>query len=184
MGRQNAARFFTYPGEWVNHWSGSWGNVEYGGKGIRNNGYFARLWQDLFYPEAVKNVVALENIADNDPEMVNYSAIAKVLRVETFLKLTDCYGDVPYFEGGQGYYQSILSPKYDRQEAIYNDFFERLDAAIAQFDASKFVAFDRLLFCRRCGEMEAFCRFAQTAHSDASDQGEARCGPAESPGSV
>ena len=85
MGRQNAARFFTYPGEWVNHWSGSWGNVEYGGKGIRNNGYFARLWQDLLYPEAVKNVVALENISDIDPEMVNYSAIAKVLRVETFL---------------------------------------------------------------------------------------------------
>ena len=137
MGRQNAARFFTYPGGWVNHWTGSWGNIEYGGKGIRNNGYFARLWQDLFYPETVKNLVALENIVDGNPEMVNYSAMAKVLRVETFLKLTDCYGDVPYFEGGQGYYQAIFTPKYDRQEAIYEDFFKRLDEAIDQFDASK-----------------------------------------------
>ena len=157
MGRQNAARFFTYPGEWVNHWSGSWGNVEYGGKGIRNNGYFARLWQDLFYPEAVKNIVALENIADNDPELVNYSAIAKVLRVETFLKLTDCYGDVPYFEGGQGYYQSIFSPKYDRQEAIYNDFFERLDGALAQFDASKS---SPSTDCYFGGDVEKWKRFA------------------------
>lgn len=137
LGRQNAARFFTYPGEWVNHWSGSWGNVEYGGKGIKNNGYFARLWQDLLYPEAVKNIVALENIADKDPDLANYSAIAKVLRVETFLKLTDCYGDVPYFEGGQGYYQQIFSPRYDRQEDIYADFFTRLDDAIAQFDPAK-----------------------------------------------
>ena len=157
LGRQNAARFFSFPGAWVNHWSGSWGNVEYGGKGIRKNAYSARLWQDLFYPEAVKNIVALENISDNDPELVNYSAIAKVLRVETFLKLTDCYGDVPYFEGGQGYYQSIFSPRYDRQEDIYNDFFKRLDEALAQFDASKP---SPTTDCYFSGHVEKWRRFA------------------------
>lgn len=157
LGRQNAARFFSFPGEWVNHWSGSWGNVEYGGKGIRNNAYSARLWQDLLYPEAVKNIVALENIVDGDPEQVNYSAIAKVLRVETFLKLTDCYGDIPYFEGGQGYYQSIFSPRYDRQEDIYNDFFQRLDDAIAQFDASKP---SPTTDCYFGGDVEKWKRFA------------------------
>lgn len=157
LGRQNAARFFSFPGGWVNHWSGSWGNVEYGGKGIRNNAYSARLWQDLLYPEAVKNIVALENIVDGDPEQVNYSAIAKVLRVETFLKLTDCYGDIPYFEGGQGYYQSIFSPRYDRQEDIYNDFFQRLDDAIAQFDASKP---SPTTDCYFGGDVEKWKRFA------------------------
>ena len=157
LGRRNAARFFSFPGEWVNHWSGSWGNVEYGGKGIRNNAYSARLWQDLLYPEAVKNIVALENIVDGDPEQVNYSAIAKVLRVETFLKLTDCYGDIPYFEGGQGYYQSIFSPRYDRQEDIYNDFFQRLDDAIAQFDASKP---SPTTDCYFGGDVEKWKRFA------------------------
>lgn len=157
LGRQNAARFFSFPGEWVNHWSGSWGNVEYGGKGIRNNAYSARLWQDLLYPEAVKNIVALENIVDGDPEQVNYSAIAKVLRVETFLKLTDCYGDIPYFEGGQGYYQSIFSPRYDRQEDIYNDFFQRLDDAIVQFDASKP---SPTTDCYFGGDVEKWKRFA------------------------
>ncbi len=157
LGRQNAARFFTYPGAWVNHWTGSWGNIEYGGKGIKNNGYFARLWQDLLYPEAVKNIVALENITDNDPDMVNYSAIAKVLRVETFLKLTDCYGDVPYFEGGQGYYESIFTPKYDKQEDIYADFFKRLEDAIAQFDASKKTPSSDCYFA---GDVEKWKRFA------------------------
>lgn len=157
LGRQNASRFFIFPGEWVNHWSGPWSNVEYGGKGKPNNGYFARLWQDLLYPEAVKNIVALENIADNDPELVNYSAIAKVLRVETFLKLTDAYGDIPYFEGGQGYYQAIFNPKYDKQEDIYNDFFVRLDGALAQFDASKK---SPTTDCYFGGDVEKWKRFA------------------------
>lgn len=157
LGRQNAARFFSFPGEWVNHWSGPWGNVEYGGKAKPNNAYFARLWQDLLYPEAVKNIVALENIADNDPELVNYSAIAKVLRVETFLKLTDAYGDIPYFEGGQGYYQAIFNPKYDKQEDIYNDFFVRLDGALAQFDASKK---SPTTDCYFGGDVEKWKRFA------------------------
>lgn len=137
LGRQNASRFFSYPGGWVNHWSGVWAVVEYGGKAIQNNQYNYRLWQDLLYPEAVKNLVALENLVDDNPEMVNYSAIAKVLRVEVFLKLTDYYGDVPYFEGGQGYYQNIYAPKYDRQEDIYMDFFKKLDEAMLQFDPSK-----------------------------------------------
>lgn len=137
LGRENASRFMIYPGGWVNHWSGVWSVVEYGGKGILSNQYNNRLWQNLMYPEAVKNIVALENIVDDDPEYVNYSAIAKVLRVEAFLKLTDYYGDIPYFEGGQGYHMGIYAPKYDRQEDIYNDFFTRLDEAIGQFDSSK-----------------------------------------------
>ncbi len=137
LGRENASRFMIYPGAWVNHWTGVWSCVEYGGKGKTNNQYNYRLWQTLLYPEAVKNLVALEHLVDNDPELVNYSAIAKILRVEVFLKLTDYYGDVPYFEGGQGYHLSIYAPEYDKQEDIYNDFFKRLDDAIAQFDNSK-----------------------------------------------
>lgn len=137
LGRENWSRFRVFPGAWTNHWSGVWSVVEYGGKGKANNQYNYRLWQSLLYPEAVRNLVALENITDDDPEMANYSAIAKVLRVETFLKLTDYYGDIPYFEGGQGYYNQIYAPKYDRQEDIYKDFFKRLDDALAQFDPAK-----------------------------------------------
>lgn len=137
LGRENASRFMIYPGGWTNHWTGVWSVVEYGGKGKPNNQYNYRLWQTLMYPEAVKNLVALENIVADAPEMVNYRAIAKVLRVEVFLKLTDYYGDVPYFEGGQGYYNQVYAPKYDRQEDIYNDFFKILSEAIDEFDASQ-----------------------------------------------
>lgn len=137
LGRENASRFMIYPGGWTNHWTGVWSVVEYGGKGKPNNQYNYRLWQTLMYPEAVKNLVALENIVADDPDMVNYRAIAKVLRVEVFLKLTDYYGDVPYFEGGQGYYGQIYAPKYDTQEDIYNDFFKILGEAIDEFDPAK-----------------------------------------------
>lgn len=134
LGRQNAARFFAFPGNWMNHWTGSWGPVEYGGKAMTNPEYTSRLWLDLLYPEAVKNIVALEVLTDGDPALANFSAMAKVLRVETFLKLTDAYGDVPYFEAGQAYYKKILNPVYDKQEDIYKDFFSKLDEAAAQFD--------------------------------------------------
>ena len=110
------------------------GPMEYGGRGIKAPEYFARLWQDQQFPEAVRNIVALEELSKGNPERVNYNAIAKVLRVETFLKLTDAYGDVPYTEAGQAYYQRIFTPKYDRQEDIYKDFFRLLTEAGNEFD--------------------------------------------------
>lgn len=140
LGRQNAARFFAFPGNFMNHWTGSWGPVEYGGKGLRNNEYTTRLWQDLLYPEAVRNIVAMEMITGDDPAQSNFSAIAKLLRVETFLKLTDAYGDVPYYEGGQGYYKNIFNPTYDSQQEIYTDFFRKIDAALAQFNPGARIA--------------------------------------------
>ncbi|GHU99521.1 hypothetical protein FACS1894159_03690 [Bacteroidia bacterium] len=160
LGRQNAARFFTFPGQWVNHWTASWGPVEYGGKAKTNFEYSSRLWLDLLYPEAVKNITALEAIADNDPALANFSGIAKVLRVETFLKLSDTYGDVPYFDAGQGYYKKIFNPSYDKQEDIYADFFVRLEEAAAQFDQTLRTPGTSDLYFR--GDMEKWKRLANS----------------------
>ena len=158
LGYNNVYRYMTYPGGWCNHWTGAWGMVEYGGKAKKNLGYMERLWVVL-YPEAVKNLVSLEELTKSDPEYVNLNAIAKVLRVETFLKLTDYYGDVPYFEAGQAYFQNILNPKYDKQEDIYKDFFKLLDEAVAQFDASAPKAKNDLYYD---GNVEQWKRFASS----------------------
>lgn len=158
FGYNNCMRLFIYPGGWCNHFTGPWSMVEYGGKGKKNTSYMERLWQ-IYYPEIVWDIVSLENITKDNPDYVNQNAMAKVLRVEVFTKLTDYYGDVPYFDAGQGYYQGKLSPKYDKQEDIYMDFFKVLDEAINQFDPTAPTATTDLYFG---GDIQKWIRFANS----------------------
>lgn len=52
-------------------------------------------------------------------------AMTKTLAFVTFARLTDYFGDIPYFEAGMGKYE-ILLPKYDEQEVIYADMVDQL----------------------------------------------------------
>jgi hypothetical protein len=57
------------------------------------------------------------------------NAIARILAVLEYARVTDCFGDVPYFEGARGM-ENILYPKYDKQELIYHDMMDQLKDAI------------------------------------------------------
>jgi len=52
-------------------------------------------------------------------------AIADVMAVLAYAKITDAFGDIPYFEGGFGN-AGELSPAYDSQKDIYLDMIDRL----------------------------------------------------------
>lgn len=56
-------------------------------------------------------------------------AIARIVACISYERLTDCYGDIPYFDGAKGN-QDILTPAYDAQEAIYKDMIEQLDQCV------------------------------------------------------
>ena len=58
------------------------------------------------------------------------NAIAHVISVLGYAKITDGFGDIPYSEGGKGKSQDILLPKYDTQESIYKDMIIRLTSSI------------------------------------------------------
>ncbi len=73
----------------------------------------------------------------NAADLVNKKAIARILKVWTFAKCTDTYGDIPYFESCLPIEKAITTPKYDLQKDIYNDFFKELKEAVAEFDATK-----------------------------------------------
>lgn len=158
FGYNNCYRYMIYPGGFCNHFTGAWAMVEYAGKGKKNTGYMERLWT-ICYPQLVWDIVALENITKDKPEYANHLAMAKVLRVEVFTKLTDYYGDIPYFEAGQGYFQGELSPRYDKQEDIYMDFFKQLDDALALFDGS-LPAITTDLYFR--GDIQKWVRFTNS----------------------
>ncbi|HEX3009729.1 MAG TPA: SusD/RagB family nutrient-binding outer membrane lipoprotein [Bacteroidales bacterium] len=121
-------RLFIYPGAFTYHISGSWADVEYGGKGKKNDGYMSNLWS-YEYPVQIKNIVDLVERTNSKPEYTNLNAVARIMKVYLFSRLTDMFGDIPYFDAGKGYYTGTFLPKYDTQKDIYYDFFKELDAA-------------------------------------------------------
>ena len=133
---QRMHRLFIYPGGFMNQWTGSWTVVYYAGEGQKNTGYFEYLWSTS-YPEVIKNVVDIVERTKDNPEKVNTYSIARILKVQNFMRMTDYYGDIPYFEAGMGYYTGNLKPRYDKQEDIYADFLKELKEAAADLDVSK-----------------------------------------------
>lgn len=126
-------RHFMFPGGFVQQWCGDWGVVNHGCLAIKSDFYMSELWMRR-YTRMSKNLVDILERSKDNPATVNINAIGRIMRVYVFNQLTDMYGDIPYFDGGSGYYSGTLKPKYDRQEDIYNDFFEQLDIANNQLD--------------------------------------------------
>lgn len=125
---QEWARYLSYPGGFMNQWTAAWGTIEYGGKGKKYDNYLEQMWIS-YYPFMIKNVVDVVQRTNDKPELVNINSVARILKVQCFLKLTDMYGDIPYSDAGMGYYNGVFKTKYDKQEDIYNDFFKELKEA-------------------------------------------------------
>lgn len=113
---------------------GGWAS-QYGQFYQRNQSYMAVLWQSN-YPNDVKNIVDAEFRSRNTTEQ-NLNAMARVMKVYVFARLTDLYGDIPYFEASTGFTHINVAPKFDKQEDIYADFFKQLDTAMTLFYSGK-----------------------------------------------
>lgn len=96
----------------------------------------AHLFDDI-YPKTIKNVVDVIEKTKDDPAMINFWAMASIMRAYEISRMTDAYGDVPYSEAGFGYEQGLLYPKYDKQEDIYNGIIAEIEKAIGSFDATR-----------------------------------------------
>jgi hypothetical protein len=90
------------------------------------------------YPNSIKNLVNLIDLASKDAKDVNVLSMARILRVVETSFLTDLYGDVPYSEAGKGFISNINSPKYDAQQAIYMDMLKELDEASKAFNPASY----------------------------------------------
>ena len=62
----------------------------------------------------------------------NQIAIARIMKAYIYWIVTDSWGDVPYSQALKG--PGNLTPKFDKQEAIYWDMIKELKEAAAQFD--------------------------------------------------
>lgn len=94
------------------------------------------LWENS-YPNEVVNIVDAVERTNGNPLRSNLNAMCRIMKVYTFARLTDIYGDIPYSEAAKAHQNSVVRPKYDSQEAIYDDFLKELKASSAQLDATK-----------------------------------------------
>ena len=95
-----------------------------------NNGNTPLVWTNM-YRNVLKQLVAVLEQSKSDPLQINTYNAARIWKAYVFMILTDTYGDVPYFEAGQGYTTEIITPKYDAQQAIYKDILKELEEASA-----------------------------------------------------
>ncbi|MCF6224613.1 MAG: SusD/RagB family nutrient-binding outer membrane lipoprotein [Flavobacteriaceae bacterium] len=93
-------------------------------------------WDDA-YQDYTNNLAAIIRITNDNPDFVNKNAIARIMKVWAFAKVTDTYGDIPYFESSLDPQNIVITPRYDSQKSIYEDFFKELKEAAAALDGSK-----------------------------------------------
>lgn len=115
---------------------GCWNTTNYGGRHTLDNNEMSRIWTS-FYTQSVKNVTDARYRTAEDPGKVNINSILRIYRVYLMSIITDIYGDVPYTEAGLGFLDGKYTPRYDKQEDIYNDFFRELEDASSKLDATK-----------------------------------------------
>jgi len=89
------------------------------------------------YPNEINELGIVIKAVKNDPSKINLLAEAMIWRVYCFSRLTDLYGDIPYFQAGLGYDSAIYKPAYDAQKDVYADMLSQLDLAAQSLDASK-----------------------------------------------
>jgi hypothetical protein len=104
-----------------------WANIVSGFESPRYeyvDGWVGNYWRE-FYTAAVPEANAIKMQKQDDPLFTDALAINEIWMCYSWSRLTDYYGDVPYFGAGEG-----KSVPYNAQKDIYYDLFTRLDAAV------------------------------------------------------
>ena len=137
---------------------GNWDATNYGGQYRNDDNQIKSLW-NFMYQNQIKNIVDLVSRTDGDAGYANLNAIARIFKVYLFSILTDVYGDIPYFAAGTAYFSKDYYPKYDKQQDIYNDFFNELDEAVKALSADGGSADGDLIFK---GDYQKWRRFGNS----------------------
>jgi hypothetical protein len=128
---------------WQTEWGGIAGYIQhvastntafyYGDKYLSSVGNEGEYF-DQAYTTQVQPLVELFELTLNKPQYANLHRMAEIMRALVFERLTDIYGDVPYFQAGLGYYDRIYTPVYDTQHDIYMDMLKEVSGATDSLD--------------------------------------------------
>ncbi len=88
------------------------------------DGWIGNQWTE-FYTDHLTEALAIVDQNSDDEYATNEVYCAEIWICYMWSRMTDTYGDIPYF--GAGYGESV---EYNSQEEIYYDLFERLETAV------------------------------------------------------
>ncbi len=86
-----------------------------------------------YYVYLSKNLNEVKIMLEKHPEYENMYQVMRIISAMGAARTTDCFGDIPYFEAGQG----IIESKYDTQKDIYYDIFKELTEAVSILKSNK-----------------------------------------------
>ena len=119
----------AYVAPYTQMYGGSWNAANAGGANLYKDDVSKSLW-NVHYQNGIKNLVDAEYNCKDDKAMLGAIRLHKAY---LFNILTDVYGDVPVSEAGKANLEGNITPKYDKQEDIYNYLFKEIDASIDLF---------------------------------------------------
>lgn len=102
-----------------------------------SEGYNAAYWDALYSGDrgVIRDIIDVLRNWEDKPGFENDYELARIMKAFMFHRMTDLYGDIPYFEAGRAA-DGIGYPKYDKQEDIYNDLLKELNEAQANINTS------------------------------------------------
>ena len=93
------------------------------------------IWTDIY--GNLGNLHQIEAAAATDSTLINFGAIARIIKAVNFQLLVDVYNDVPYTQASN---PLNIYPKYDSAATIYADLFKQLDTAISMINSASLSA--------------------------------------------
>lgn len=121
-------------GCYIQHWASTSGYY-FGDKYLLSPGGWGSFF-DHAYTYGVKYAVDLYTLTSGKSQYKNLHQISRIMKALIFERITDVYGDVPYFQAGQAYNQSIYFPAYDKQKDIYTDLLKEVSQATDSLDVN------------------------------------------------
>lgn len=114
------------------------------------------MWGYLY--TVANNVADMQQKAE-ELALPNYRAVALTLKSLIFSRLTDTYGNIPYFDALKARGEDdLFLPKYDKQQDIYPAIMADLDTAALLFDTkAEFSADGDLLYDGDITKWKKFC---------------------------
>ncbi|MDR0266433.1 MAG: SusD/RagB family nutrient-binding outer membrane lipoprotein [Sphingobacterium sp.] len=116
-------------GSWIQHWAG--------GPVVPVSRYFEGpenlIWSQHY--TLLRNIVQIKQELsgkEDTPEGRSKLAIAELYEVYLYQRLTDLFGDIPYFEVTKSSKEINRTPKFDKQEEIYPALVQKVDAALVK----------------------------------------------------
>lgn len=132
-----------------------------GDKYILNADYTAAYWQ-VAYPEQVKPIVDMVEFTRGKDKYKNLHQIGRLMKALILQRISDLYGDVPYFNAGLGYYGNVYFPKYDKQQEIYTDLLKEIEDAASKLDPAADKPAGDAFYGGQTDQIEKWRRFGYT----------------------